>query len=479
MFACWNRVVVVVVLLAICSVAQAQDKVTLLRNLEKRVLGPTVVEGPRQHDELIDYYLAANPRLKSHLEQAKGKLLSGEATKTRPFRHLTLIAGIAGVGKSTAFRNFVKDPDLKSNIYKCDLKEDFYQEWQQQGWTEARPDLRSNGLVLNQMLALKPDETGNLLETLRAQEAKIFYLDSLDEIHPDEYSKTLQTIEQFVRESKRPYLHVIVLGRPEAFWDYWVHHRCRLPAEQLDLFILNGPQLRTTGDLAVSDQSYDEWQFELCWKSGKHLTPDEYLAFQQHGYQCSGKFSEVLFKGNAHVQQRSRKLFQQWAKRHPEVRYSLNTLAGSGFWHEIAEHAAERTTRFNLMDLEEEYFSLCLLRDTRPIDRPSSEKPKYLDLYRRLLEQVALDYDDINQLDAQGYFRVSPDAKVTVDYQGEPVSFSVVDLLDRSGLVSLDLNVTGERRYRFEPFWFHRFLVERALHRQNAAKPSLVEKGSR
>lgn len=468
MLACWNRVCHVLILLVFASIAHAQqvDKLALLRNLEAKILGPPLIDGPRQHDELIDYYLAANPRLKNHLQQAKQRLLSGEATKLRPFRHLTLIAGVAGVGKSTALRTFLKDPDLESVLYKCDLKTDFYQPWEQADKAELRPDLRSNGLVLNEMLALKKGESGDLINQLQGQSANTIYIDSLDEIHPDEYLKTLRMLEAFVKQSKQPYLHVMVLGRPEAFWDYWVREGAKLTAEQVDMFILRAPEYKTTGDLAVLHQSYDEWRYHVCWKSGKTLSPEEYLAFQEGGYKHRGKFANITFKPNANMLPQTRNRFEIWAKTYPEVRYSLGTLAGSGFWHEIAESVIAQKTQPTLRELEEQYFSLCLVRDTRPINRPSTENPQFLELYRSLLEQVALDYDNVNQLDAQGYFRVMPEAEVTVDYQSESVSFSVVDLLDRSGLVSVDLNSTGERRYRFEPFWFHRFLAERAMKRE-------------
>lgn len=53
------------------------------------------------------------------------------------------------------------------------------------------------------------------------------------------------------------------------------------------------------------------------------------------------------------------------------------------------------------------------------------------------------------------------DDVIVVQEQGRTLQFPAYRILDRSGLKHSDPREPGSRRYRFEPFWCHRLLVER------------------
>ena len=55
---------------------------------------------------------------------------------------------------------------------------------------------------------------------------------------------------------------------------------------------------------------------------------------------------------------------------------------------------------------------------------------------------------------------------------GEQVKVPVEQLLNRSGLVNLDAQRPGDARYRFEPLWFHSWLIEKHRDRLNSASGS-------
>ena len=49
---------------------------------------------------------------------------------------------------------------------------------------------------------------------------------------------------------------------------------------------------------------------------------------------------------------------------------------------------------------------------------------------------------------------------VDISVSGEPHSIPVADVLDRSGVAVLRNDNATQRKYRFEPLWMHRLLVE-------------------
>jgi len=67
-----------------------------LRQIEQKVLPPTLIPGPPKHGEIVDYYCDANAELRDQLVEARLAFASG---KGFPYRAMTVVAGSAGIGK--------------------------------------------------------------------------------------------------------------------------------------------------------------------------------------------------------------------------------------------------------------------------------------------------------------------------------------------------------------------------------------------
>lgn len=264
-----------------------------LREIEQRALPPVLVPGLAQHETLPAYYWAANQDLRKRFENARRIY---EARSPQPYRALTLVAGAAGIGKS-----FLKDEVFRKDypadaVCKFDMKER-YAAWQADGKTVEKPDLHGGSVVLNRMLSLADPQQPDLLRFLASKPAAFFVIDSLDEVHPDDYAAVLEQIEQFAFRGGRDFVHVVVFGRSLAFGDYWRNHAGRSTSESPALFVLNPPAFRTTGDLLVSSWNYHTWKYKLKWApDGGELAPlplDAYAEWFGQGFPRTGKFASV------------------------------------------------------------------------------------------------------------------------------------------------------------------------------------------
>ena len=107
------------------------------------------------------------------------------------------------------------------------------------------------------------------------------------------------------------------------------------------------------------------------------------------------------------------------------------------------------------------YFDAWLERDYASDHRPSPSNPVHLDLYLDALESIAVKYLTENLVDDSGYFPVAEGSTIEVEHDGQRLSFPIQQVLDRSGMKHVDPRISGVPRYRFEPIWFHRLLIDR------------------
>jgi hypothetical protein len=397
---------------------------------------------------------------------------------------ITLIAGDAGIGKTfLKCQAFSKDYPREA-VCKLDLRE-LYTQWQSEGLVEPRPDLfagtsagSEGDVILSQLLAIREDQPLPLRRHLESVPASFYVIDSLDEIHPDDCERVLEQIERFVHDSARPFLHVVVLGRSVAFRDFWHKRAGFYSRDIMDLYLLDPPQLRTTGDLLVSTWNYHSFFFKLQ-VSRDDAEPtgmpfDLYRQWTQAGFPASINGMQVQHQANANMHPKVLDQVQTWAMRYPVVNSMLYNLAGNGLIREIAERHALADKPYDERQVMEEYLSLWLDRDTQSNDRPSQAKPEHLDLYLRLLEGVAVKYLDEGQLDNAGYFTIRYDDAIVVQERGRTLRFPVYRIVDRSGLKHADPRDPGGPRYRFEPFWVHRLLVQKHNDRQRGGTLAVV-----
>lgn len=432
-----------------------------LLEIERRVLPECLIAGPNRHESLPEYYWAENPELSANFAEAQRIY---EANAVRPFRSMTLVAGAAGVGKT-----FIKDRVFKKtyaagDVCKFDIKE-LYKQWQSSGLTVEKPDLHSGEVVLSRLLAVKDKQKEQpcLIDFLNSKSAAFYVIDSLDEIHPDDYQWVLDQIEQFVFQQDHQFVQVVVFGRGLAFREYWQANRSNREGGP-KLFLLHPPKFKTTGDLFVSNWNNDGFRYTLRW-SPDGTDPVEmplatYRTWAETGFPATGDFSSVTFKANDSMNAKTRRILQEWCEQQAVVGPMLYNLAGNGILRDIVEQHAVNGQPFNERRVLETYLSAWMERDSKSNNRPSAAQPENLDLYLQLLQQVAIKPLVENKLDGVGYFDVPSDEVIEINWQGKQLTFPVQQILDRSGLKVDDPRETGTPRYRFEPIWIHRLLVE-------------------
>ena len=434
-----------------------------LLTVEQAVLPPVIAAGPAAHKDLTAYYLAANPQLCERLETAK-RAFEDSAHGPRPYRALTLIAGDAGVGKTFLKGQVFSGKYPKEAVFKFDIRE-IYETWQQEGTVELRPDLRSRACVLSQMLAVGDPDANPLQQLLASKAASFYVIDSLDELHPDEYERSLRQIEAFATSASQDFVHVVVFARPFAFVDYWQHRAQETGPLDVALFMLAPPQFRTTGDLLVSNWNYVNFKFKAQFKStdGKlgPLSLEDYVDWEQSGFDRTGRFAHVVCEAHREIAADVFRAVGEYAQQYRVFNATLYNLAGNSVARKIVADRVARGKTYNERDFMNAYFDAWLERDYASDKRPCPSHPEHLDLYLRLLENVAVHYLQQGLVDEQGFFPVTVNDRVEIDHDGERLSFPTQQVLNRSGMKHLDPLQLGGTRYRFEPVWFHRLLVER------------------
>jgi hypothetical protein len=441
--------------------------------MEERVLPPVVTAGPAAHDSLPDYYWAANPALKRRLDIVKQAYERSQQDPEYRFHAVTLITGSAGIGKTFIKKEVIPAVCPPEASTKLDLRE-LFQEWEKEGKVHQRPDLTANGITLSTLPSLDNRETLAMKDYLNQTAAAFYVIDSLDEVHPNDYTDVLQQVERFALDSERRFCHVVVLGRTFAFAEYWtmLRHDNRT-GEELQIFQLNEPRFRTTGDVLVSSLNYDTYFHKLRMVDGEEftsLTPTQYERFQASGFAKTGEFSSVEFETNPGMTTAGRKQFLDWVQTKPYVVATLGNLAGNGIIRDISEQ------RLGLPDndrsVKEAYLNARLLRESNTSGRPGGVSSDHLELYLRLLEEVAVKVVKEKKVDEDGWFDVSEDDVIDCFIDGHNVHVRVSRILDRSGMKELRVADNGARHYRFEPVWLHRLFVERyeELHQQAAAQ---------
>ncbi len=433
-----------------------------LLEIERRVLPECLVAGPNRHPDLPAYYAAANPDLSEHLA---GIQRGWETAGNRPCRSMTMVAGAAGVGKTFIKGQVFKESWAEGVVCKFDIK-NLYRQWQASGLVEEKPDLYCGETVLNRLPGLKDQQKNGrcLVDYLQSQSAAFYVIDSLDEVHPDDYRWILDQVEQFVFQEQHQFVQVFLFGRGLAFQEYWQANHPRDRRDDIHLYMLEAPQFRTTGDLLVSSWNYDDFRYHLRW-SPRDNDPGAMplAAYQQwvaEGYPVSGKFGTVTCQANESMNPGTRGLLENWSRTYRMTGPMLANLAGNGILRDIVEDHAIHQQPFDERKVMEAFLVAWLERDGKSSDRPSRNKPEHLDLYLQLLQEVAIKYLAENRLDQNGYFAVADDDVIQVDWQGQPLTFSVARILNRSGLKLFDPREAGIPRFRFEPIWLHRLLVE-------------------
>jgi hypothetical protein len=441
------------------AVASAQPLSTQwLQEIEANVLPPVLVEGPWQHEELPDYYLAENLELAFRFERARNVFESGQP---RPYRTVTLIAGDAGVGKTFLKKRVFSKEYPAKEVCRFDVK-DLYEIWESQGKVGPKPDLFCGDTVLCSLPALRDTKWQGLYDYLRQKSASFYVIDSLDEVHPDDYVSLLEQVDRFALKSDREFVHAVVLGRGIAFRDYWEKTSGHFPTSRLNLYMLEPPDHKTTGDLLVSSWNYHRFAHKLRWHSDPEsdFSLHDFQQWATQDFAREGRFQDVACSPQDAIDARSEAALTRLVTSYRYPQSAFRNLAGNSFLREIVSQKVREGVGYDERAIMKEYFEKWLVRDTKSGNRPSPANPHHMKLYVHLLEEIAARVLREKRLDSYGFFRLHDQEMIQCNYEGRQMSFPAHRVLNRSGLKHLDPRTPGARRYRFEPIWLHRMLVD-------------------
>ncbi|MGB6045193.1 MAG: hypothetical protein WBF93_18700 [Pirellulales bacterium] len=439
-----------------------------LRALEYRVLPAPLTPGPAQHGSLEEYFWAQNGELIERFEWAKSQFAKGR----EGYRGLTLVAGAAGVGK-TFIKSLVFEKDFQpTDVFKFDVRE-LYDQWAKEGICEARADLVAGDKVVNRLFALREHQTPHITNLLKSKDASFYVVDSLDEIHPDDYLTVLRQLQQFVDASDRPFVHVVVFGRGAAFCEFWQRHGKTTQTHSVALHVLNPPKLQTLGDWMVSSWNYHTWNCKLSWVpqggTRQKIPLEPYRDWVASGFARDAKHQSVSGEDNSSTRAHVHTELVSRTSKSRVVAATIHNLAGNGITREIVQRDVLAGREYDEAQFMRAYLEGWLKRGTKSHGRPCFDQPARMDLYLYLLEQVAARYLHDGRVDRRGFFLVGERDQVALDVDGVRISVSVREVLDRSGLKIVDpREANNGRGYRFEPVWVHRLLVE--LHNERCRK---------
>lgn len=390
---------------------------------------------------------------------------------------MTVVAGSAGIGK-TFIKGKVYSEIPREQVWKFDIRE-LFDEFSRQGLAELKPDLHYGDRVYNRLFALNPAGRKAFQGLLESNSAAFVVVDSLDEIHPDDYFFVLDQLERLALDVNHGFIHLVVFGRPTAFQDYLQDRAAAAGGLRPGLrsFLLNKPEFRTTGDLTVSNWNFDCWKYNLCRGRSDASSPmmfEDYQRWCEQGFLAEGEFADVVFDKNPQMTPTARKELQRWSMEYPVVASVLPNLAANGMVRDILADCLDRGEGYDERRFMDAFLMQWLERDTHSDDRPSRLKPEYLDSYLHLLEAVAVKYAAAGRMDELGYFDVSKEDQVVIQESGASISVPVRTVLNRSGLVTVDPRLPYSQRFRFEPYWFHRMLVQTHQERRDRELTSTI-----
>jgi len=389
-------------------------RISELRNLNKAYANEfdfsSIVDSAEAFNKLSKYY------------QKQNEFYKISTTK----HYLNFIIGHAGSGKSFVFREISSLlPNAKFNVKKvslnklCKCRDTNCTGWVSQKQLETTSSEYTNtfsSLPLNSKLSIQHLLKENQITHDKLKQ-NILFIDDCDEVHPLTITSLIQSITDFNNSSDKPKWKFFLIGRAEAFRDYFTQTH-REPATNYERYYLKSPQYRTLGDInfrILDCKEFENKDIDPLLVSKRIIgSPDSLKAFakrQLSDLQCGNYIIAELNKSNIRSID------------------SLQTLL---------------------------YLSY-LKRSEQTHCRPS-EKDR---LYKGLLKQVALDY--ANKVDGDGFFLVKSDDEVKVEFcdnkVSKSVSVKVQDLLEFSGIVDVRPLSDNHSNYKFTPFWIHRFLI--------------------
>jgi hypothetical protein len=323
---------------------------------------------------------------------------------------MILVTAPGGFGKSFLVRHLQALQPNRVKLYKLS---DY-------GASSDKPDLilrkRETRIAVNHLLDVPESRQKQLLaEVGNPNSNGIHVIDDFDEINADVAQILLAALSRIAQQSIHS--RIVAVGRPEAFAKYLSDpHRLFTVAPKW--VALRPPLYQTKGDVkSLIDFAYRD--------SGKPPTEEQ-----------TAKTFMLL-------------------SRHPYLRPMLGNLSHA---IDMVKHArdtsVEKLQASSDKQIKRVFCDLILARNSNTHNRPSPTEPEQLRMYLQVIRKIAAEHS--GSVESDGSFRVSELENV---FSGD-VSAQVQNVLNRSGLVTVQPLDTVTLQYRFSPVWLHRFFVD-------------------
>ena len=396
-----------------------------LKMVESELI-PDYSENPiKKHETLIDFIKESNTDICDRLLSIKDSIISNPN-----YRSIDYYVAPAGYGKSYFIPELIEIYLGKINIFKLELSEIVKSKKVQ---INCIPDLEvydlSNGKkqIINKLpsFELTVEQFVQFIDTNK----RVIIIDGIDEVHQETANSFLKVVDDWVSKQEKGY-SVFKLGRPEAFYPFLNGTYFSQP-ENIDYRIFEKsmapPCYSTYLDLQVRVEDYLKWYLKKYYNEQPTKKDIE---------RVYNKLVEVL-------------------KKYPYLKYSMRTASNSGFI--ISKIYKNKLVIDNEQKLKETLFTNIMQRNSDSHNRPMLGSPEGF-LYQRMLELIAIKY--INDIDSTGWFEVGNSPIILVNDKIK-YEFDVKKTLERSGIVDIEpISNRSSNKFRFEPFWLHRYLIE-------------------
>lgn len=370
-------------------------------------------------------FLDKNPHIISYFEG-----LQQEKSKNV---HFTYLYAEAGYGKSSIIKPLIqtylqddygfislkKDVIEEVELFKISMKCDVALSSQEDDiCLNKLPYFEVNTAFLDSLLSFVTTEHGTLPSCI--------VLDDFDEIHPESALNLIDKLYDYLTLSA-PHTQIIILGRPEAYWEL---HQANILSDKI------------TGLGLTPIQIDNEDKLKLRIKY--HI--DANYAFTYPKPNSEEVFESILLK----------------TKEYPSLAYTLtNNHVGS-----IAiENIDSSQNYYDVMVAE------ILNRAMYKHNRPANQEKLTYQIYLKLLSKIA--YESIATISNEGYFSLNHSAKTSIHYEGKTYTVNSYDILARSGLIQCEPSQKQELSIKFIPFWLHKYFAELHLNENLTVRETL------
>ena len=378
---------------------------------------------PSNNKTLDDIYKQSNAELIDTLTNLKSKLDSGVI-----FHGTMLLAAPSGEGK-TSFIDCIRKELFKEKTVVVNF-ESLINDNDILTFTESSSvpikDSESDSIVrMGRVYDIKAFHADSLIKKLNpAFDGGFIVIDELDRLSDDAIRYVISEFQKMGKSTK--FIYLIFVGQPDIF-NYYIKNIPSVRAKICSPYSLNEIKFSTLVDLKIRVRNYGETHRQR-WTEDR-------------------------------IDQITEQLFEK-IKNSPHLSYSIQNLYIS---NEIISQVAN--SNGPISDLKDEIFTRLLDRAHDIHGRPNVADDELFRFYKAALMSIAVKHAKTK---SHGRFKLRPNEKHFFTYQGKTWSVNPVDLLNRSGLVTVEPFDTDEGEYRFSPFWIHRYLLDEYNANQTA-----------